>query len=212
MFCVTNVIAATNAHSIPYQFVEKSVEHASITPTVSGISDRYVLRAYRIPKKKRYASTVNSGDNPLMVCTSETGMAAIDNALKICPASEKHASGSAVMQTSTVGYLIPFFSAGTLCRTIGNRCARYANSKHQNDTNANCISVSVMGRSSALRIDLDEVFVSADVMYHTTHSPISLYDTGAFSASAISCAFLLTLAVRVRKWPNVSAMLLWLRA
>lgn len=65
------------------------------------------------------------------------------------------------------------------------------------ETEANCIKVSVTGLSKALRIDFDEVFVTAEVMYHVIHSNISLGDTGAFRASASSCAFSLTLPVLV---------------
>lgn len=74
MFCVTNTRAATKEAAIPRKLVEKSVEQANITPKVRGIKDRYVALAYLIPRKKRYARTVNRGDRPLMVCTSDTGI------------------------------------------------------------------------------------------------------------------------------------------
>jgi hypothetical protein len=67
MFCETKTIAAIKAHMIPKKFVENPVEQASITPNVSGTRDRYVALAYRMRKKKRYASTVKRGESPLIV-------------------------------------------------------------------------------------------------------------------------------------------------
>jgi len=58
--------------------------------------------------------------------------------------------------------------------------------------------VNVTGLSKALRIDFEEVFVNAEVIYHVIHRNMSLGDIGAFRASASSCAFSLTLPVLVR--------------
>jgi hypothetical protein len=41
---------------------------------------------------------------------------------------------------------------------------------HHVETNANCISVRVIGLGKAFRIDLDEVFVRADDRYHIRQS------------------------------------------
>lgn len=46
--------------------------------------------------------------------------------------------------------------------------------------------VKVAGLSNAFRIDLDDVLVKAEDMYHMTHSMMSCQDNGAFKASAIS--------------------------
>lgn len=98
---------------------------------------------------------------------------------------------------------------------------------HHVETKANCMRVRVIGLGKAFRMDLDEVFVSADDMYHMRHRiyrpcqlsvlssdcapkvahTMSLNDTGAFSASAISWAFALTLALLVRIVLNASLKL-----
>ena len=103
------------------------------------------------------------------------------------------------------------------------------NARHQKKTEANCIIVSVAGFGKALRIDLEEVFVSAEVIYHTMQNAcsesvtvflrmsrsllltISLYETGALSASANSCAFSLTLPCLVRILCSASLTLLLCR-
>jgi hypothetical protein len=40
---------------------------------------------------------------------------------------------------------------------------------HQNETKANCTIDRVIGFGKAIRIDLEEVFVSADVKYQITN-------------------------------------------
>lgn len=77
-------------------------------------------------------------------------------------------------KTSQDGYLKPFLSAGMLLLRPGNMFARDANIKHHDETDANCIIVSVTGCGKALRIDFDEVFVNADVIYQTIQS---VYDS-----------------------------------
>ena len=54
--------------------------------------------------------------------------------------------------------------------------------------------VRVMGFGRAVRIAFEDVFVRMDAENQAQHSPTSLYDTGAFNDSAISCAFSLMLA------------------
>jgi len=44
--------------------------------------------------------------------------------------------------------------------------ASQVRTKHQSETEANCAIVRVTGLGKALRMDLEEVFVSAEVMYH----------------------------------------------
>lgn len=60
------------------------------------------------------------------------------------------------------------------------------------------MKVSVMGFGSAVRIDLEEVLVKAELIYQMMHKTTNLIETGAFNASASSCAFALTLPFRVR--------------
>ena len=55
--------------------------------------------------------------------------------------------------------------AGILFLSHGNIFERYDSSKHHIDTNANCTIVRVIGFGSAFRMDFDDVFVSAEVMY-----------------------------------------------
>lgn len=74
MFCVTKIMAARKAYIIPNTLPLNSAEHASITPSVSGMRERYVEIGYRISKMTRYAKTVNSGESPLIVWTRETGI------------------------------------------------------------------------------------------------------------------------------------------
>jgi hypothetical protein len=120
------------------------------------------------------------------------------------------------MMSSRVGGRIPYFNTGIVCFNRGYLRARAARNKHQDDTKANWTTVSVMGLGSAVRMALEDVLVEMEVMYHTPHSiylcqissicctgntpvhTMSLGDTGALSASAISWAFWLTLALRVR--------------
>ena len=59
---------------------------------------------------------------------------------------------------------MPFFSAGILL-SDGTTVERYANTKHHIDTKANCTAVRVIGFGRALRMDFDDVFVTAEVMY-----------------------------------------------
>ena len=47
--------------------------------------------------------------------------------------------------------------------------ARFAKKMHQEDTKANWISVKVTGFGKALRMDLEDVLVRADVRYHMMH-------------------------------------------
>ena len=61
---------------------------------------------------------------------------------------------------------MPYLRAGTVFRMAANRCARFAKSRHHSDTNANWTTVRVIGFGNALRIDLDEVFVRAELRYH----------------------------------------------
>jgi hypothetical protein len=110
---------------------------------------------------------------------------------------------------------MPFFSTGNALRTDALRFASHERKMHQKDTSKNCMTVRVTGRGKAVKIAFEEVFVRMDVAYHNAHRdydpsaqmiyiPIqgirtmSLKDMGALSESAISCAFSLMLAFRVR--------------
>lgn len=60
--------------------------------------------------------------------------------------------------------------AGTARLRAGNSVERYDSSRHHIDTKANWTIVRVMGFGRAFKIDLDEVFVSAEVMYQIRQS------------------------------------------
>jgi hypothetical protein len=171
IFWDTNTNAASNAQIIPKKFVEKPVAHASITPIVRGTSDKYVAFAYLIRKKTRYARTVNNGERPLIVWTSETGICEVAIELRICPSNWNPARGRAVMITSRDGRNMPLRRAGIAVFNPGKSVEQYVRSRHQNDTKANCIRVSVTGLGSAVNMDLEDVLVTADVMYQTIQRP-----------------------------------------
>lgn len=96
----------------------------------------------------------------------------------------------------------------------GKRRARSAKHRHHPETKANWIMVRVIGLGKALRMVFEEVLVRAELKYQIRQStwygcqlvhvsmPKSpteiLRDTGALSASAISCAFSLTLVLLIR--------------
>lgn len=73
------------------------------------------------------------------------------------------------MITSREGYRRPFLRAGILLLRDGITVERYTSTKHHIGTKANWIMVSVTGFGSAFRIDFDDVFVTAEVMYQITH-------------------------------------------
>jgi len=75
-------------------------------------------------------------------------------------------SGNAVESTSQDGGLSPCFSAGIALLNGGIMLASHVSIKHQSETEANCAIVRVTGLGKALRIDFEEVFVRAEVMYH----------------------------------------------
>lgn len=58
--------------------------------------------------------------------------------------------------------------------------ASHAMRIQSDDTKANCTSVSVAGILKALRIDFDDVFVSADEVYQSRHR---IYDKVSLIAS-----------------------------
>lgn len=63
MFCETNTRVEPKAQTRPKKLdIVMSKEQASMTPRVSGKSERYVAGEYETPNKKAYASTVTSGD------------------------------------------------------------------------------------------------------------------------------------------------------
>ena len=79
-------------------------------------------------------------------------------------------SGNAVYRTSQVGFRSPFFKAGIALLMDGNMEAKPANIRHHIETDANCTIVRVAGFGNAFRIDFDDVFVRAEVRYHTMQS------------------------------------------
>lgn len=62
---------------------------------------------------------------------------------------------------------MPCLRTGTLCCNHGITVDRYTNTRHQIETNANWTIVSVIGIGKAFRMDLEDVFVRAEVKYHT---------------------------------------------
>lgn len=75
IFDDTKTIAEPNAHNKPTALdADTSNEHASMTPSIRGSSDMYVLAEYRTPNKRAYAATVKRGESALMVCVVLTGI------------------------------------------------------------------------------------------------------------------------------------------
>lgn len=93
------------------------------------------------------------------------------------------------MMTSLEGYRIGCFNAGIDVLKPGKVEASHDKSRHHDDTNANCMMVSVAGLSKAVNIVFDEVLVKAEDQYHMTHNVMSFHETGARKAAATSCAF-----------------------
>lgn len=117
--------------------------------------------------------------------------------------------------TSLEGYRIGCFNAGIDVLKPGKVEASHDKSRHHDDTNANCMMVSVAGLSKAVNIVFDEVLVKAEDQYHMTHNvyqadrqlprfchavsmglclgglthTMSFHETGARKAAATSCAF-----------------------
>lgn len=147
----------------------------------------------------------------MIVCTKETGIRDVASELRIWPPIWKAVRGSVVRIRSLDGFRIPLRSAGMAVFKAGYTLANHANTKHHDETKANCMRVRVTGFGKALRIALEEVFDIADVVYQIAHNiwhrsvslrfsvfdrvypTISFGDIGAFRASAISCAFCVTL-------------------
>lgn len=63
-----------------------------------------------------------------------------------------------------------FLSAGMLTLSEGITVDRYESRRQYIDTNANCTAVSVIGFGSAFKIDFEDVFVKAEVVYQTRQS------------------------------------------
>ena len=65
---------------------------------------------------------------------------------------------------------MPCLRAGMAVAKGGYMWASQAKSTHQEDTKANWIRVRVIGLGKALRMDFEEVFVRAELMYQTRQS------------------------------------------
>lgn len=72
-----------------------------------------------------------------------------------------------VIITSLVGGRIGWRRAVTFSRRMGNTVASQAEKMQREETKANCTRVRVAGMLKALRMDLDEVFVRAEDVYHS---------------------------------------------
>jgi hypothetical protein len=114
--------------------------------------------------------TVKSGDNPLIVCTRDTGIRDVAAELQRWPPTWNMARGRVVIMRDLLGGRIPYFSTGIDCFSRGYLLARAAKKRHHDDTKANCIKVRVKGFGSAVRIALEEVFVKIEAMYHMPQS------------------------------------------
>jgi hypothetical protein len=69
------------------------------------------------------------------------------------------------MSTNLVGGLNPPCNPGIERPNTGINLDKNANTRHHPDTNANCRRATVIGHGKAFRMDLVEVFESADERY-----------------------------------------------
>ena len=123
-----------------------------------------------------------SGESPLMVCTSETGMRAMASEFKICPPIWKAVKGKVAMMMSLFGLLMPFLRTGTALRTVAFRFASQERKMHQSETRKNCMTVRVIGWGRAVRMALEDVLVRIDAENQAPHSILEVhqhYDKGA---------------------------------
>lgn len=129
---------------------------------------------------------------------------------------------------------MPFRKTGRALRRGGWMRASQLRNRHQPQTNMNCTSVRVTGLEKAIKIALEDVLDKMDVAYQmaqrsfehldqpcvpgndeTEHDFIflrtmSFPEMGALRASAMSCAFWLTLCLRVRT-PRIASVKLFCR-
>jgi hypothetical protein len=75
------------------------------------------------------------------------------------------------MITSRDGGAMPFRRAGIAFFRDGKIVEQYTIKRHHIETNANCIRVRVIGFGSAVRIDFEEVLVTAEVIYQIRQKP-----------------------------------------
>lgn len=101
------------------------------------------------------------------MCTSETGIRDVAEELRRWPNIWKAASGSVVIITSRDGERIGCRNALILVPSTGKIVASHAKKMQSDDTKANWTRVRVAGILKALRIDFDDVFVSAEDVYHS---------------------------------------------
>lgn len=73
--------------------------------------------------------------------------------------------------TSLDGGKMPLRRAGMAVFKAGKSFEQYVSSRHQNETKANCMMVRVTGLGSVVNMDLEDVLVTADVIYHMIHRP-----------------------------------------
>lgn len=73
--------------------------------------------------------------------------------------------------TSRDGGAMPFRRAGIAVFREGKMAEQYVIRRHHRETNTNCIRVRVTGFGRALRIDFDDVLVTAEVIYQIRHKP-----------------------------------------
>ena len=71
---------------------------------------------------------------------------------------------------SLLGFLTPFLSTGTAFLTVGLRFAIQERKMHQKETKKNCMTVSVTGLGSAVKIALEDAFVRMEAENHTMHN------------------------------------------
>lgn len=120
-------------------------------------------------KKIRYAVTVISGERPLIVCTSDTGIRDIASEFRMWPPIWKAVSGSVAMTISRFGRRMPFFRTGSRSRTVELCLASQERNMHQKETRRNCTMVRVTGRGRAVKMAFEDVFVRIEVPYQSPH-------------------------------------------
>lgn len=107
------------------------------------------------------------------MCTRLTAILSIAILLAIWPPTWNRARGAVVVMIALVGNRRPPERPG-IVRNGVTRASR-DNTMHHDETNENCMSVSVMGCGKELRIVLEEVFDSAEVRY--LHRTLATWST-----------------------------------
>lgn len=100
-----------------------------------------------------------------MVCTSDTGIIDVALVLSRWPPIWNSAMGSVVRMTSRDGLRSGYLRAGMICFSCGKAAASVDQIRQYEATKTNWTMVSVAGLGKLLRMDLDDVFVSSEVVH-----------------------------------------------